>query len=78
MKFVYDPKDKLSNEEKNIIIDGLDELKSEIEKLRKGQEIIYDDFVDEIEELKSLINVLGKKNFSQIVKGKLIDIGYYF
>ena len=64
-----------TNEEKNVIIKRLDELSSELNKIKKGQEIIYDDLVDEISELKPLLSILNKKNWKQILKGKLVDIG---
>lgn len=48
----------------------IDEIMSKLAKLGFGQEIIF----DEIEELKNLYPNLSKKNWGQIVKGKLIDL----
>jgi hypothetical protein len=51
----------------------LDDLLLEIEKLRMGQEIIYDDLIKEIEELKNLY-FIGKKNWYQILAGKSLEM----
>lgn len=48
----------------------IDEILSKLEKLGYGQEIIF----EEIEELKNLHLHLNKKNFGQILKGKLVDL----
>lgn len=49
----------------------VDEIISHLTKLGIGQEIIF----DEIQELKELYTKLNKKNWGQIVKGKIIDLG---
>lgn len=51
----------------------LDDLLQEIEKLRMGQEIIYDDLIREIEELKNLY-FIGKKNWYQNLAGKSLEM----
>jgi hypothetical protein len=51
----------------------LDDLQQEIEKLRMGQEIIYDDLIKELEELKNLY-FLGKKNWYQNLAGKYLGM----
>lgn len=48
----------------------IDEILSKLEKLGYGQQIIF----EEIEELKNLHLHLNKKNFGQILKGKLVDL----
>ncbi|OPB97014.1 hypothetical protein BAS10_08210 [Elizabethkingia meningoseptica] len=48
----------------------VNEILVHLQKLGYGQEIIF----EEIEELKSLYTKLNKKNWGQIVKGKLVDI----
>lgn len=48
----------------------IDEIIQELTKLGYGQEIIF----DEIQELKDLYKTLNKKNWGQIVKGKLVDL----
>ena len=51
----------------------LDALLEEIEKLKMGQEIIYDDLIKEIEELKNLY-FIGKKNWYQNLAGKSLEM----
>lgn len=48
----------------------IDEILEKLRKLGYGQEIIF----DEIEELKDLYVHLNKKNWGQVVKGKLVDL----
>ncbi|MFH6960638.1 hypothetical protein ACHRV1_24850 [Flavobacterium aquidurense] len=49
----------------------IDEILLRLEKLGHGQEIIF----DEINELRELHVTLNQKNFGQVVKGKLVDLG---
>ena len=57
--------------ENNVEFDKtIDEILTKLEKLGYGQQIIF----DEIEELKDLHSNLNKKNFGQILKGKLLDL----
>ena len=51
----------------------LDALLEEIEKLKIGQEIIYDDLIKEIIELKNLY-FIGKKNWYQNLAGKSLEM----
>jgi hypothetical protein len=48
----------------------IDEIIEKLTNLGYGQEIIF----DEIQELKDLYSTLNKKNWGQIVKGKLVDL----
>ncbi len=48
----------------------VDEILEKLKKLGYGQEIIF----DEIQELKELYGKLNKKNWGQVVKGKLVDL----
>lgn len=48
----------------------LNEVIEKLEKLGFGQEILY----EELEELRSQINNLNKKNWIQLLKGKLMDL----
>jgi len=48
----------------------IDEIKSELTRLGLGHEILY----DEMQELKELYKTLNKKNWGQLLKGKLLDI----
>lgn len=59
-----------SKKESELIAKKIDLIISKLEKLGYGQEILF----DELEELKSLYSKLNKKNWSQLVKGKIIDL----
>ncbi|MDO8997633.1 MAG: hypothetical protein Q7U77_13495 [Sediminibacterium sp.] len=48
----------------------IDELKEQLQKVGIGQEILF----EELQELKELHSKLNKKNWGQIVKGKLVDL----
>ena len=50
--------------------DRIDEIIEKLAYLSMGQEIIY----DELQDLKEQLNVLSKKNWIQLLKGKLIDL----
>lgn len=50
--------------------DTIDEILLRLERLGFGQQIIF----EEIEELKDLHTKLNKKNFGQVLKGKLVDL----
>ena len=58
------------NSNKDEISKRVDEVINQLSKLGLGQEIIF----DELQELKKLYTTLNKKNWGQIVKGKLIDL----
>jgi len=64
---VFTSAERLENDRK------LDEIRQEIDKLKMGQEIIYDDIIDEIEELKNLY-FIGKKNWYQNLAGKSLEM----
>jgi len=67
----YEPlsEDKFTPEEESELQCKLNEIVERLEKLGFGQEIIF----DEIESLKNHFD-LGKKNWFQLLKGKLIDL----
>jgi len=48
----------------------VDEIIEHLSKLGLGQEIIF----NEIQELKELYTTLNKKNWGQVVKGKIVDL----
>ncbi|MDE5429418.1 hypothetical protein [Elizabethkingia meningoseptica] len=58
------------NSDKEEVSKKIDEIISQLTKLGYGQEIIF----EELEELKVLYTNLNKKNWGQIIKGKLIDL----
>ena len=63
------------NEENKEILNGINQLIERLPKLEMGQEIIYDDLKNDIEEVKSLIGKTSKKNIRQLIIGKLVDAG---
>lgn len=65
--------DQFSDSEKEDFKVKLDLILKEIEKLKMGQEAIYDDLYEEIENLSSLF-FLGKKNWKQLFAGKLFEM----
>ncbi len=64
--------DSFTYQEQNENNDKLDKILSEIEKLRNGQELIYDDLIQEINDLKEMYH-LGKKTWGQVFKGKFVE-----
>lgn len=65
--------DTFTIEEKRIKDDKLDKILQEIQELKLGNQIIYDDLLVEITELKELY-FLGKKKWHQIFAGKFVDM----
>ena len=61
--------DEFSSEQKSELHNSLNEIKEKLSKLGFGQQIIF----DELDELKEHLN-LGKKNWFQLLKGKLFDL----
>jgi hypothetical protein len=59
--------EKISTETK------LDKILSDIEELKMGHQIIYDDLIKELNELKELF-FLGKKNWHQLLAGKCLSM----
>lgn len=71
----YEPSDMISKEEQREFSKKLDEVIERLKNLELGQQIIYDDIIEDINDLKSLLNVLGKKDWKQLFLGKLFDAG---
>ena len=71
----YNPTDKISLEEQKLFKDKIDELLERLKKLELGQQVIYDDLEEELQQLKELVSVLGRKDWRQMLLGKLIDAG---
>lgn len=59
------------NDSQTAINDKIDEVIEHLNKLGLGQEIIF----DELNDLKVLYGKLDKKNWGQLLKGKLVDLG---
>ena len=76
-----DPKKKSSSHadytstESNEILNGIDEIIDRLSKLELGQQIIYDDLKDDLEEVKELVGKTSEKNLRQLILGKLVDAG---
>lgn len=69
--YEYIPKnnDELSPKEKSNLQSSINQLKSKLDELGYGQEILF----EELDDLKNLMN-LGKKNWVQLLKGKLLEL----
>lgn len=65
--------DTFSNLEIKLLSEKIDIILSEIEVLKDGQKIIYEDLSDQLNELKDLY-FLGKKKWYQIMVGKAIEM----
>jgi hypothetical protein len=59
------------SDDKETIDLKLDELFKKLEELGFGQQIIF----DELEELRDLYSTLDKKNWGELLKGKIVDLG---
>ena len=59
------------SDDKETINSKLDELSKKLERLGFGQAIIF----NELDELRDLYLTLNKKNWGQLVKGKIVDLG---
>lgn len=62
--------ENFSEEEKVKVNEKIDEVLAKLHELQVGQEVIF----NEIEELRNLL-ILDKKNWKQVLKGKLVDLG---
>lgn len=69
--YKYEPKseEEFTTEEESNLHSKLNHIIDELEKQGFGQQIIF----DEIEDLKNHFN-LGKKNWFQLLKAKLVDL----
>ena len=59
------------SDDKESINSKIDEISKKLQELGFGQEIIF----NELDELKVLYSTLDKKNWGQLVKGKIVDLG---
>lgn len=53
----------------------LDEFADQLKRLEIGIQITYDDLLEEIEELKELLERMNKKNWGEVFRGKLVKFG---
>lgn len=70
LNFEAQKEEEFTSNEKIELFKTLDKIKMQVDNLGLGQEIIF----DEIDELKEHLK-LGKKNWFQLLKGKLLDLG---
>jgi len=68
-----DLSEQFDNQEKLDLDRKLDKILEDIQQMKMGQEAIYNDLFDEIEELKKMY-FLGKKNWKQMLAGKTVDM----
>lgn len=68
--------DSFTDEERRSIHARLDDLFRMLERLEGGLQITYDDLTAEIQELKALTKVIGRKTWGEVFKGKMIDWGF--
>jgi len=59
--------------ERNQINESVQKIIADLELIKMGQELTYDDLVDELNELKEFY-FLNKKNWSQMFSGKLLEM----
>lgn len=65
--------DTFTYEEKIDKDEQLKEILKKLEEVKLGNQIIYDDLLNEIQELKGLY-FLGKKKWNQLLAGKIVDM----
>lgn len=65
--------DQFTIEEKNESDLKLDKVLSDLQTLKNGQQIIYEDLKEEIESLRELY-ILGKKTWYQLLIGKSVEM----
>lgn len=65
--------DTFTYEEKEVKDSQLEEILKQFEEVKLGNQIIYDDILKEINELKELY-FLGKKNWTQLLAGKIVEM----
>lgn len=71
----YLPQDRIKPLEREILRSKLDELHTQLMASELGNLLPEVTLVTEMEELKSLLNTLGKRSWIQILKGKVYEIG---
>jgi hypothetical protein len=64
-----------THEELIILNKKLDQTLEQLSRLEFGQQITYDNLKEEINELKELTQAINKKNWFQLLQGKLVSIG---
>ncbi|MES2458893.1 MAG: hypothetical protein V4594_25305 [Bacteroidota bacterium] len=65
--------DQFTKEEKVVADNKLDKILEELEKVKLGQQLTYDDILAELEELREFY-ILGKKKWYQLFLGKTAEM----
>jgi len=65
--------DTFTEEEKEMAESKLDQILKDLKEVKAGQQVIYEDLLKEVEELKELY-FLGKKKWYQLLIGKSVDM----
>ena len=71
----YLPHDKIKPLEREKMCNKLDDLLARIQESAIGKFVPKEAISSEIEDLKSLLSILGKHSWMQILKGKLYEFG---
>ena len=71
----YLPKDRIKPLERELLRNKLNELHTALLESELGNATPSDILEKEMEELKALLNILGRHSWLQILKGKLIELG---
>jgi len=71
----YLPHDKIKPLERERMCTKLDELQARLQESAIGKLVPKEAITTEIEDLKSLLGILGKHSWMQILKGKLYEFG---
>ncbi len=67
------PPTEFNVQEKSAINESLEKIVADLEKIKMGQEITYDDLFEELKELKEFY-FLNKKHWSQLLIGRLSEM----
>ena len=70
---VHFDEDTFTEEEKGSAESKLDKILKDLEEVKLGQQVIYEDLTKEINELRELF-FLGKKKWYQLLVGKSVDM----
>ncbi|MHC2990773.1 hypothetical protein OB13_03950 [Pontibacter sp. HJ8] len=70
----YLPQDRIKPLERELLRDKLDLLQAQLQESRLGKIVPAVTIAMEVEELKNLLNILGRHSWIQILKGKLFEM----
>lgn len=70
----YLPQDRITPLERELLRNKLDLLQAQLQESRLGKIVPWVTLTLEVEELKILLNILGRHSWLQILKGKLFEL----